>query len=98
MDRWNVEAERCVRDRDKRRWAPLLMTGALVCYALTGIMAVGMLAEMRHNSVIVCGISEIAMLDGATPTPFVEPQVAVEELRITVFSAYPSREAVSVSR
>ena len=57
MVAFHHEAERCVHGQDKRRRTPLLLTGALICYALTGMLALAMLAATATPSPMwTCGV------------------------------------------
>ena len=74
MEGCDYERERWVRDPGKRRWTPWLMTGAMIAYALTGMMAVAM---MSHDVPVefVCGIGA-PMLGRSVPSgPLIEPDV-----------------------
>ena len=102
MTQWHLEAERCVRDRDKRRWTPFLVTGSLIAYALTGIMAVAMMTG--HGPVVVCGIGDMgvtgtAVVAEAVPVDaLIEPDVEGSLGPATVDLPYPMDPAIDPSR
>ena len=72
------ERERYVREQERRRWTPPLMVGAMICYALTGFMAVAMMAEPVIQPEFVCGIGPPFVLE-ARFVPQLEAEIQIVE-------------------
>lgn len=68
------DLDRTVREDGKRRWTPRLMTGAIICYALTGMMAVAMMSPTTPSPALHCGIEAPILIDPAV-RPIVEPLI-----------------------
>ncbi|NNF26449.1 MAG: hypothetical protein HKN73_04395 [Gemmatimonadetes bacterium] len=61
----HYERERIVRHDGRGRWTPWLMTGAMICYALTGLMGLAMLSATAAPSPLVCGIEAPILFETA---------------------------------
>lgn len=65
MNGSHYERERIVREDGRGRWTPWLMTGAMICYALTGLMGVAMLSLATAPLSPVCGIEAPILFETA---------------------------------